>query len=142
FMPSTTYDSSRVLLGGTDGFIRNLDWESENDDGTNFSSYIDIGPIPLAQIGSVGRLLSMEGVVAESSGDITWGVYPALTFEAAASATTASETGTWIAGLNALVRPVGRGQAFMLRLTGTAGEKWAFEGAAAEIASAGRRRIS
>ena len=142
FMPSTTYDYSRILLGGTDGFIRNLDWESENDDGTNFTSYIDIGPIPLAQIGSVGRLLSMEGVVAESSGDITWGVYPALTFEAAASATTASETGTWIAGLNALTRPVGRGQAFMLRLTGTAGAKWAFEGAAVEISSVGRRRIS
>ncbi len=141
-LPSTNYKSSQVLLGGTDGFIRNLDWESEDDDGTNFSSYIDIGPIPLAQIGSVGRLLSMEGVLAEGSGDITWGVYPALTFEAAASATTASETGTWIAGLNALVRPVGRGQAFMLRLTGTVGEKWAFEGAAAEIASAGRRRIS
>ena len=142
YLPSTTYDSSRVLLGGTDGFIRNLDWESEDDDGVNFSSYIDIGPIPMAQIGSVGRVLSMEGVMAESSGDVTWGVYPALTFEAAASATVAAETGTWIAGLNALVRPVGRGQAFMLRLTGTPGSKWAFEGAPVEILSAGRRRIS
>ncbi len=142
YLPSTTYDPSRVLLGGTDGFIRNLDWEAENDDGVNFSSYIDIGPIPMAQIGSAGRVLSIDGVVAESSGDITWGVYPALTFEAAASATTAAETGTWIAGLNALVRPVGRGQAFMLRLTGTPGSKWAFEGAPVEILSAGRRRIA
>ncbi len=141
-MLSTTYNSSRILLGGTDGFIRNLDWDSEDDDGTNFSSYIDIGPIPLAKIGSVGRLLSMEGVIAENSGDITWGVYPALTFEAAASSTTAAETGTWVAGLNALVRPVSRGQAFMLRLTGTAGERWAFEGVSIEIVSAGRRRIA
>ena len=89
----------------------------------------------------VGVLMALDAVIAEDSGDVTWGVYPGLTFEAAAGASVV-ETGTWAAGLNATVRPVGRGQAFMLRLTGATDRKWAFERAVATIRQAGPRRIA
>ena len=140
-LQATAVEDSGVILGGRDGILRRPTKIAETDSGTAFTTYMDIGPIPLAGDSDVGVLMSLEAVIAEDSGNVTWGVYPALTFEATAGASVAG-TGTWVAGLNAAIRPPSRGQAFVLRLTGASGRRWAFEQAIAEVASAGPRRIA
>lgn len=138
---STETGDSGVLLGGRDGTIRRYDDSAEDDNGTNFSSYIDIGPIPLGPDGATGIVASMNGVLAESSNDVTWSVHPGLTFEAATSAASTS-SGTWVAGFNSTVRPIGKGQAYILKITGTAGKKWAAENILTSVRPSGPRRIA
>lgn len=138
---STEIGDSGVLLGGRDGTIRRYDDSAQDDDGTNFSSYIDIGPIPMAQDGTTGTLVSLDANMAESSGDVAWSVHPALTFEAATGASS-TDSGTWVAGLNARVRAIGRGQAYMLKIAGTPGSKWGMENVSAIVRTSGKKRIA
>lgn len=140
-LQATAIEDSGVILGGRDGILRRHTGLAETDSGTTFETYMSVGPIPLAADSQVGILTALDAVIAENSGDVTWGVYPALTFEAATSAPVVG-TGIWVAGLNAAVRPSGRGQAFMLRLTGATGRRWALEQVIATVDSAGPRRIA
>jgi hypothetical protein len=136
---STTIEDSGVILGGRDGYLRRFTKLSGNDCGTAFSSYIVIGPFPLAADGLVGRVVAMDGQLALESSDVTWALQPALTYESAVSAS-ASESGTWVAGLNFSVHPSCRGQAACLKLTGTSGQRWAYEQTVISTMVAGRRR--
>lgn len=138
---STVIEDSGVILGGRDGYLRRMSELSETDCGTAYTTYVDIGPIALAPDSMVGVLASMDAVMAEDGGDVTWGVYPALTFEGTTGASAIS-TGTWVAGINATVYGCGRGQAYILRITGTSGRKWALEQVTAVTRDAGRRRIT
>lgn len=139
-LQATAIEDSGVILGGRDGMLRRFTDLAETDCGTAFTSYVIAGPVSLAGDGSVGTIISLSAVIAEDSGDVTWGIYPALTFEATASAA-ALATGTWEAGLNANIHPGGRGQAFTLKLTSESGRRWAFEQAVATIRGSGPRRI-
>jgi hypothetical protein len=134
-------EDSGVILGGRDGTLRRLSDLSEADSGTAFPSYAVIGPFALGSDGLTGSILVMSAEVAEGSGDVTWATYPALTFEATEGAPE-SDTGTFVAGLNASVRPGCRGQAATIKLTGEAGRGWAIEQIIATIKPAGRRRVS
>jgi hypothetical protein len=135
-----TIEDSGVILGGRDGTLRRLSELAESDSGTAFSSYAAIGPFALGKDGMTGSILSMSAEVAEGSGDVTWATYPALTFEATESAS-ASDTGTFIAGLNASVRPGCRGQAAIIKLTGEVARSWSIEQIITTVKLAGRRRI-
>jgi hypothetical protein len=137
---ATAIEDSGVILGGRDGILRRFNDFAEKDCGTSYSTYVVMGPIALAPDSKVGILRAIDATIADGSGDVTWAVSGALTFEAAASAT-ASDTGTWGEGLNATVYPACRGQAFTLKLTGTAGRKWALEQLTAMLQPAGKRRI-
>lgn len=138
---SSAIESAGVVLGGRDGFLRRYDKFAETDDGTNFSSYIDIGPIPMGPDGITGTLVSIDGIMAENSGDVTWSVHPGLTFEATVGASS-SDSGTWAAGINATARPACRGQAYILKIAGTAGSAWAMENVATTVRGSGPRRIA
>ena len=127
-----------VLLGGRDGKLRLFSALSGNDCGTAFSSYIMIGPISLARDSHAGRIIAIDAAMAFESGDVTWSLHPGLTFEETASASE-SDSGTWIAGLNDREDPACRGQAAVLKITGTAHERWAFENAVVTVLPAGRR---
>lgn len=139
-LQSTVIEDSGVILGGRDGYLRRASELSETDCGTTFSSYVLIGPIGLARDGYTGSVISMDAVIAEESGDVTWEVRPALTFEASTTAS-ASITGTWIAGLNAPVYGSGRGQAMTLKITGGTGRKWALEDIVTVVRASGKRRM-
>lgn len=134
-------EDSGVILGGRNGTLRRFSDLAESDCGASYATYVDIGPIPLAPDGSVGTLMSLDAGMAEDGGDVTWGVYSALTFEATASADVQG-TGTWVAGINATVYPGGRGQAYMLRITGSASRRWGFEQIVTTVMDSGRRRIA
>ncbi len=137
---ATVIEDSGVILGGRDGTLRRLNDLAESDCGTSYETYAKIGPIQLAVAGRVGTFLSIDAAIAEGSGDVTWNIASALTMEGAASAS-ASDSGTWSAGLNATIRPACRGQAFTLKLTGTSKRKWACESMSAVLKDAGPRRI-
>ena len=140
-LQATAIEDSGIILGGRDGFLRRFSFLSEDDIGSTPESYIFIGPIPLARDGQFGTIVSMDAVIAENVGDVTWAIHPGKTFEAATSAASVS-TGTWVAGLNGTVRPSGRGAAFMLKLTGTSGRRWAMEEILVTMRDSGKRRIS
>ncbi len=140
-LQATAIEDSGVICGGRDGGLRKFSFLSESDMGSTPASHIFIGPIPLAQDGQFGTIVSMDAVIAENVGDVTWAVHPGNTFEGATSASSVS-TGTWVAGLNGTVRPGGRGAAFMLKLTGTAGRRWAMEQILVTMRDSGIRRIA
>lgn len=138
---ATVIEDSGIILGGRDGKLRRLNDLAENDCGTTFETYVVVGPIPLARDSNVGILHSIDAVMADGSGPVTWAVVGALTFEGAISGS-ASDTGTWNEELNSTVHPACRGQAMSLKITGTAGRKWAVETITTSAKPAGRRRIS
>ena len=140
-LQATAIEDSGVIFGGRDGTLRRPSALAEDDSGTSFETYIKIGPVPLAQDGSLGVLQEIQAVVAESSGGITWETFVGNTFEAASVSTSAVATGTWNQGLNASDRPGGRGQAVVIKLTGVTGRQWALEQIYMVSRDGGRRRI-
>jgi hypothetical protein len=140
-LQATNVEDSSVILGGRDGYLRRLSGLSTTDDGTSFSSYVEIGPIPLAPDGDVGTIIALDAVMAADSADVTWTIHPSLTFEGATTVASVA-TGTWVGGINASVHRPCRGQACILKIAGTAGRAWAFETATSIVAKSGRRRIA
>jgi hypothetical protein len=136
---SIAIEEAGVVMGCRDGRVRRFSPLTDLDDGVAFSSYVIIGPLLLAMEGYLGSVMSIEASIAETSGDVTWTTYPALTAEATQTAT-ASDTGTFVAGANDTIRPSVRGQAYTLKLAGASGRKWAVEGITSIIARLGRRR--
>ncbi|MCP4900041.1 MAG: hypothetical protein GY906_23985 [bacterium] len=134
-------EDSGVVLGGRDGFLRVYHRLAENDAGSAVSSYVDLGPIALAKDSQLGVVDEMDAVIGEDGGNVAWSLKPALTWEAASSAS-AFKTGVWVPGLNGTVRPGGRGQCFTLRMAGVSSRKWTFETIKAKTKEAGRRRIA
>lgn len=141
-LQATAIEDMGVILGGRDGYLRRLSDLAETDDGIVFTTYVDLGPIPLAPDGMAGMLMELDAVMAENSADVTWEIFAGKTFEEVAGASSTNFTGTWVAGLNAAVRPGGRGQAYKIRVTGTSGRKWSMEQIVTKVREAGRRRIA
>lgn len=139
-MQATAIEESGVILGGRDGYLRRFSGLAGNDCGTAFSSYVMIGPIPLAQDDYIGTVIGVDATMATSSGDVTWSLRPSNTFQGTLSASS-SDSGTWEAGLNAREIPACRGQATILKLTGSSGERWAFENVVINVIASGMRLI-
>lgn len=136
-----TIEDSGVILGGRDGTLRRLSDLADVDSRIPFATYAEIGPIALGRDGETGSIVTMSGEIAIGSGDVTWATHPAQTFEGTETVA-ASDTGTFIAGLNASVYPACRGQAVMIKLTGEVGRGWSIEQVIATVRPTGRRRIS
>jgi len=137
-------DHSRVLWGGRDGYLRRHQADTEDDDGTNFTSYVEIGPLRLGRHDmETGSLAELQATVAAGSGDVGWELRGGLSSEDAFDQTAGAHkrSGTWtVAGLNPANHPRLRAAAAVLRLTGTAGQKWALEALSASVRTTGRRR--
>jgi len=140
YLNSDAVENNGVVLGVRDGRLRRFHPLAESDTGQEFTSYVRIGPVPLAKDSLTGAIVSIDAELAEDSGDVTWKLYAANTFEGAAKATSTNFTGTWEAGLNYRTHPGGRGQAFCLELIGTPGRKWAVEAITAIVRESGPRR--
>lgn len=138
---ATAIEESGVILGGRDGQLRRPSDLAACDTGESFTSYVVIGPIALNADGFLGRIMAIDAIMASTSSDVTWELFDALTFEALTSASS-SDTGTWVAGLNATIHPACNGQAFALKITGTEDTHWSMENVIADVRSGGRRRIT
>ena len=135
---STVIEESGVLLGCRDGKFRRFNRFTTTDCGTEFSSYVVIGPLGISADGEHGVLVSLDATMAEGSGDVTCEVATANTFEGAVVAD-ALDSVTLSAGLNLMHYVAGAGQACALTITG-GDSAWAFENAILEVRSGGRRR--
>ena len=134
-----------VLLGGQDGYIRKIDYDADDDDGTAIASYVVLGPIADDQ----GRDLILQeiyGIFGSGSNDVTCEVFTGSSPEAAKAAlgSTASYSVTLSAVRSGAFNPRIRGNAFYLKLSNTANnEDWALESLNVKVAivesSRGRR---
>lgn len=137
---STAVEASGVIMGCSDGYLRTFSDLAHDDCGTAFSAYVVLGPMALNSDGYVGNIVTIDAVMGSESGDVTWELIAANTFEGVSSAA-AAMTGTFVAGLNYTVRPSVRGQAFALRLSSTAYKPMTVENIIALIKKAGMRRV-
>lgn len=138
---STSAKASSVIFGCSDGKLRTFNDFAHNDCGTPFVAYVVMGPISYTADETMGFLVSLDIVLAAVSGDATWALLTADTFEAVSSST-AVAAGTVSAGLNATIHPSVRGLAFSLKLTNVANTGFIFEDAQVLTRRAGLRRIS
>ena len=142
FSPLGTANKSSVLLGGYDGIVRQFDKAAEDDDGTNFTSYVRIGPFMLSPNSDTkGVIQRMRIVMGADSAAATWGLGAAATMEGVTTQLEADshfQTGTVDA--YAAYPRVG-GHAAMLEI-GSSGSvaQWIFEEAVITAREAGRMR--
>lgn len=136
---SQVIEESGVVLGCRDGLLRRFNGLSDSDCGTAFENYVVFGPIGLNEDGMSGTVMSVEGVLAGGSGDVTCEVRADDTFEGAITATAVS-TLDWSEGYNGTSMSCGHGQAFTIELTG-GDTRWAVENIVVEARQDGRRRL-
>jgi hypothetical protein len=122
---STSIEESGVILGCRDGYLRRFHAMAPTDCGTAFDSSVVLGPIGIGRDFFAGILREFIGVLARDSGDVDWTIAASNSFEGALSEV-AEHSGTWSAGVNAVIRSCGRGQAVVITLTG-GGDRWAVE---------------
>lgn len=142
FEPLGTAAKSSVLLGCYDGVCRQFNRDAVDDDGTDFASYLRIGPFMLASnIDNKGTIQRMRIAKATDSGAVSWKLAADVTAEAVNDQLDDGnefQTGT----VNAFaVHPRCTGSAGMLELyaDGSA-TQWAFEEAVVQYKEAGRMR--
>lgn len=107
---------SRVLIGGSDGYIRRPSDSAGTDDGSAVSSYAFHGPLRLGTPMEDGSMDQLQAVLGENSADVAWEVRAADTGENSLTST-ARCSGTWSGGRNHLARPRIRGQSAVIKVS-------------------------
>jgi len=119
--------SPMVILGCRDGYLRGFADDRPDDDGTNFESFVLIGPIPLGGGGYYDGILSeVIGQLAVDSGVVTLAIQVGDSIESAFNAAPCDAI-VLRAGKNLTHMPRLRGNACFLRLSSTGGTAWAME---------------
>lgn len=137
-------EDSAVYFGGVDGSLRRMVWHLGNDDAAAITSYVYYGPINLAGVDSQdGTILDIKATLANDSGDVTWLVLTGQSAESAARSTASTPTGTLSGGgKQSTILPKRRGGAYVLKLSGTAGYRWAVDSITATHKLLGKSRIT
>lgn len=130
-------DDRALVIGSWDGYVRRIDRDATDDDGTDISSEVWIGPLVTPNFDKV-MLHDLQAVLGETSGNVTLEVYVADTAEGALSATTVRSV-TLSAGRN-LTRHIRRsGHAIYVRLTSTS--RWAMEAIRLRVSELGKLQM-
>lgn len=129
-------DDRKVLIGSWDGFVRVVDPDAGDDDGTPIAGLVLIGPV-MTPTGDEMMLHEIQPILAEASGDVAWEVLVGNTAEAAL-ASTAVASGTWEGSRNLTDVVRYSGHAIYLRLTSVV--RWAMESVRARISTRGNTR--
>lgn len=126
------------VIGSWDGYVRAVDPDATDDDGTAISSEIWIGPIITKDLDEV-FLDSLQAVLGESSGTITATIHGGRTAEEALGAA-AFATLTWASGRNLTDLVRCSAHAIYIKLTSTV--PWQMESVRSQLESRGmvRRR--
>jgi len=137
-----------LLLAGGDGYIRKIG--GDDDDGTAIQSHLVIGPLRVGMQNKFGHIVNLHGMIAASSGTVTWRIVTGDTAEAAAdNAKLAIEafqagndyssyvhsSGDWTAGRANMSYPRTRTIWCCIWIQSVA--KWAFEGVTMETSRSG-----
>lgn len=128
-LKDSTSAYSTLLLGGRDGYVRRVRHDVYTDDGTNYTSYVDIGPIPLTRDGFADAMIRMiVPLLPETTGDVDGALRVGDTPEAAFAASAARSYEWNATSRNKPNRPRVRGAAAYLRISnGETGAAWSFE---------------
>lgn len=138
----TTFDGNdpgdRVpLVGSWDGYVRAIDPTATSDDGQPINSRVVIGPFDTQDFDDV-LFKDLQGILGETSGQVTYKIYSGHTPEAALASTTPTATGTWSSGRN-LTNFVRRAaHAHYIDLSSSV--PWAMEAIRARVATLGKVR--
>jgi len=124
------------LIGSWDGYVRSIDPEVSTDDGWPITSEVLIGPILSKDMDTI-LLKDLQGVLGETSGEVTWEVLVGPTAEIAISQP-AVESGTWEAGRNLSSFVRSADHAIWVRISST--NAWSLEQIRARVALTGKVR--
>lgn len=141
FSPLATANKSSVVLGSYDGIARQFNKAAEDDDATDFASYVDILFRISANIDLKAILQRLRILAGADSGAFSWRLVTANSAEQAA-ALMAAGTYTYSGTVDSYaIHPRLNGHYACLRLLadGSAAQ-WIFEEALAQIREAGRMR--
>lgn len=125
-----------VLVGGWDGYVRELSMTATRDDGYDIASEVVIGPLTTAQLDDM-MLFDMQAVLGTDSGSVTFAVYLGRTAEEALSSVPIA-TGTWGAGRNFTNSIRRASHAVYVKLSATSA--WALESIRLRVATRGKVR--
>lgn len=139
--PADDSVNTRILWGCLDGYVRYLDEDTKNDDGSAFSSYVAYGPVKMGSGNRQGMVQEVVVTLDESSEAATCTVIAASSAEDAVSVTTNSASYTLAAGRNGSWYPRLSGGFFTVRIVGTASKYWASESIYVEVRELGRQRV-
>jgi hypothetical protein len=135
---------SAVLLGGYDGYIRAFDEDAETDDGTDITSFVRFSPLVPGQIAGSARLDDIHVVLDQQSGPVTLKLWTGDTVEEAERLADLDGTPafkrTLVGGRNSTIRNRRAANAFLIELSQTEGNKWAFEGGLTKVQVLNRLR--
>jgi len=126
---SQNVGESRLILGGSDGYLRRYSEMAEDDDGSEIESYVYIGPFRTAKLPTQEGIVSqLDGVLSKRSGRVKWSILAGESGEEAYHVATPQATGTWTAGLNYRTHPRTVGAAQILKLENAdANRRWNVE---------------
>lgn len=136
-------NTSGVLLGGRDGYIRWFRDDAETDDGTEIASHVVFGPFrPGGSDFKDGVLTQMRSTVAANGGSVTWSILKSDRAENIVDGGTAMATGTWATGHNRRTASRVRAASMAIKLSAVAGSlrTWAMEKLSITLDWKGRQR--
>lgn len=117
---TTSLAGSRIWIGCKDGYLRRFDTAATNDDGTAITSYVTIGPILLGDPLTDGRMDTLDCILTNGSGVVSWEMRVGSSGYAAYSAASAMVSGTFSQNRNVKSRPWVGGNAATIKLSSTA----------------------
>lgn len=148
---ATCLHDGELLLAGGDGTVRQVG--GDDDDGTAIQSHVAIGPLRVGRANHFGRILNIQGMIAQGSGTVTWRIVTGNTAEEASDNAKAAieayqaggsyssyvhSSGDWTAGRAVISYPRTRTVWCCIWLQSTA--KWGFEGVSMETTQSGKWR--
>lgn len=131
-----TSDDRVALIGSWDGYVRFLDAAATDDDGTEITSTVVIGPFLTADLDEV-LLKDVQALLGATSGVVSYSFHVGQSAETALAAT-AVATGTWDANRNLSDFVRRSGHAIYVRITAT--NQWAMESIRLRLVSLGKVR--
>jgi len=136
-------DSTHVLLGCNDGYVRHFSDFFNTDDGTEIESFVELGPFRLGgEYETEGRIDMINGVLGYNSGSVDWSIQVSTSAEKVYNADTL-DSGTWdeSGGVQRSVWPMLRGKAAIIRLDNSNLVPWAMEVVTCIGKTLGRQRL-
>ncbi len=146
--PTTVYvfdaddpDDTAVLLGGWDGYIRFIDINKADDDGTAIASHVWYRPILLSDMSRV-RISEIRAIMATGSGAVRLEVHASDTAENLIASATPRFTHDLAADRNRTIIKRAVGNAIGVKLVNDSAAliTWAVESMTARVTPAGRHR--
>ena len=133
-------NDNALMLGGWDGYIRQIDSSATDDDGTAISSYVLYAPISVGGPTVNTRISSITAVLDTDSDDVILTVYAEDTVQKTIEASTIRFARTIAAGRTKMLGRIA-GNAIMIKLSNSVDETtWAVESILVDVKAVGHTR--